>query len=490
MTSRGMKAAFIAVLIAVAAGWMWAAGSAVEGKGFTTDEVWEFDNANVAFSTILSEWFVDTHSFYRLLYRLQLVAGDDPPDLRRLSLIAGAGSVIFIGLLIYEIWGGLAGLLAAGLLAISPLQMATGTEARMYSPFVMLTLASNYFLVRMLMGRSATWMYLYLAANILGIYTHLFGVFNLIFQNIFVIAIFRPVPAGTWRRWAVLQTCAAAAAIPLIAVMVSKASSGFGGWIGEFKGDPGAGDIVNLLRTYIFGYVTFSAEFLSRVPAFKWLVYISATAMLSFAGAALVGSFSRKSRGFPLLAGAFVFLYFAVPVALIFGASAFRKVHLLRYLAAWFPGLYAGAAIGLDRLRPRVVSALLALVIVAALLPHTAETARYEPENWHQIVREVRDNSSEGDLVIFYSNLTYRAFEYHELGSRVAAEKHSVQGLSAGGGDESFRKIAGASRVWVVNSMQWLEDPQGIIQARLESDFTLYGPPSPTKPELILFVRK
>lgn len=117
--------------------------------------------------------------------------GVSPTTVRLLSICFGLLTIPLVYLLGRDIFGRGAGLVGALCFALSPLHIFHDQGIRPYSLMVLLAAASVYALLRASRGQGSVWWVLNLAANILLLWTHLFGVFLLFAEGCFLLVFFR-----------------------------------------------------------------------------------------------------------------------------------------------------------------------------------------------------------------------------------------------------------------------------------------------------------
>lgn len=135
----------------------------------------------------LWRWFrflPEQHPFYYLLLRPWLaVFGESATALRSFSLLCGAAAVPALYVLGSELVNHRTGLVAAGLLALSPFWLFYSQEGRMYTLLVLLVCWSTLLFVRHLRQReqgSRSRLWTYWTVSVLGMYTHFFFGFVLL----------------------------------------------------------------------------------------------------------------------------------------------------------------------------------------------------------------------------------------------------------------------------------------------------------------------
>jgi uncharacterized membrane protein len=103
--------------------------------------------------------------------------------IRSLSLIFGVASVYMI-YLVGNLINKKIGIYAAALLAINPISILYSQEARAYTLLFFTSLLSMYFYIKYLKNDSKSNASLYIISSVLMIYTHVFGIFIILAQNI------------------------------------------------------------------------------------------------------------------------------------------------------------------------------------------------------------------------------------------------------------------------------------------------------------------
>ncbi len=155
------------------------------------DEPFSLYVAKLDPSLIISSCASDVHPplYYLILHYWILVFQDSELAMRLPSVVFSVLAVYVV----YRIGGRLfsreVGLLSALIAGISAFQIAEAQSARMYSLLVLLTLVSMYAFIRLrdetTWGRSLE----YVAVTVALLYTHVYGIFIVVAQNLFVLSI-------------------------------------------------------------------------------------------------------------------------------------------------------------------------------------------------------------------------------------------------------------------------------------------------------------
>ncbi len=150
-------------------------------------------------------------AYFALEYCWAALSGGSVVAMRLLSLALATANILLMYLLASTLYDAVAGLVAALGFALSVTHVYYALEIRPYSLVMFLALISGYSLWRALQEERAHWRALNIAANILLMWTHLFTVFFLFAQGVYLLArcVRRKTP-GRLVRWALWQAPSAA----------------------------------------------------------------------------------------------------------------------------------------------------------------------------------------------------------------------------------------------------------------------------------------
>lgn len=175
----------------------------------------------------LSVYSVHPPLYYMLLH-FWMALGDDLFTIRLLSVLISAGCVALTYVLGRDLAGTAVGLVAAGIMAISPFQILHGQQARMYPLLTFLVLlATITFLRAWRQDKWYHWVGLSVAVAS-GLYTHVYFPFSLLGLNLW--ALFdayqrRQFARGQWAKLIVAQVVAVIAFVPFLPQLFGTASS-------------------------------------------------------------------------------------------------------------------------------------------------------------------------------------------------------------------------------------------------------------------------
>ena len=174
------------------------------------DEGFSIRLSNLNLFHIVEETSRDVHPplYYIILHYWINLFGDSEFSTRFLSVIFGFFAIFMIYKIGSLIFCKDVGVLSSLLLGLSVFHIQYSQEVRSYSLMSLLTLLSFYFFIRLLDKRSLTVLTGYVISSLLLLYTHFFGFFIIIAQNIYFLTLFLLSKNDyklNLRRWILLQ---------------------------------------------------------------------------------------------------------------------------------------------------------------------------------------------------------------------------------------------------------------------------------------------
>jgi hypothetical protein len=407
---------------------------------------------------------------YNILLALWIrIAGISEVAVRFPSAVAGLLAIPLLYLLARKLAGPTTGLVAAGLLAISPYHVWYSQEAKMYSLVVLLALASTFALVRGLEGGGRWWWVAYIGVTTLLFYTHVVSVLVFVGQGLFM--------AVTWRRWASSRrgwlVSAAFLTLPYLPIAL-WALIVVSGRAETWQPDLDFGEVLQVIG------VKFAVN--------RTELEIETRGALLFLALALVGlvALARRATVWAVLLASLTL----VPIVGIYVVSLRNSVFSDRYVIAALPFYLLLVAVGVVWLiRSRwlwpVGVAVLFLVTAYAWVPlrdvNRSELA--QKEDWRSAWADLADRAEPGDPVLVYPGYIETTYEYfaqrdprlqgHPV---VTIPSFKVQWLTEPLMIQMISEQIGDSRrLWVVESPDRApgEDPDQVLRGWLEETGTL-----------------
>jgi mannosyltransferase len=182
----GSKPSVLLLLIAAVGGTLRI--YSLDGRSLWLDEAYTLLFASQSISKIVTNTVETTPPLYYLIVHAWIsLFGTSEWALRSLSVIFGTAAIFFIGLLGMFLYDRRTGMLAALLMAVMVFPLHYAREARAYSLFLSMTLASSYFCLKSLEGGSTRHWLGYLCFTVGLAYTHNYWVFLVFAQNLYVL---------------------------------------------------------------------------------------------------------------------------------------------------------------------------------------------------------------------------------------------------------------------------------------------------------------
>ena len=353
--------------------------------------------------------------FYYMVLHLWVPLFGDSEVLSRLpSVIFGVLSIIFTYSIGRLLFGKRAGLLAALIMAVSFFQIRFSQEARGYTLMVFLALVSGYSLLRMISGWKRRWAAAYILSSALLCYTHYFGLFTILAQNIFCFTLFlRRGRAGGlgFTRWILVQVILGVLYVPgfiLLAGRFASVRESF--WIPAprywyvyyyFKNYAGSVYMLALLA----GFALLAIANSEKLRGIKGLRALIAPAD----EAAPVGEITYGEKIY------FLLLWLAVPVMVPFIISiTFTPIMVSRYAIVASVGLYLLSAAGMSVINKRpVLYAVTAVVILLSAAKLYIYYGGVEKHQWREAIQEIESNAHSGDYVLVYPHFEDVTVKYY-----------------------------------------------------------------------------
>lgn len=326
-----------------------------------------------------------------------------------------------------------AGLVAALCVALSPVHIFRAQEIRHYGPLTLLALVSLYCFLRVLREERLRWWALNILANILVVWTHLFGVLLLFTQGLFLV-LFRWRKARAVLAWVLVHL---ALLIPVLAWVMTKPFEpeniaaiylrpGLRVVFYDLVGD----DIIHMAsqlfasgktwgflpQSYAQPILSMHAWFDKALVAF-FCVCIAWGVWRMIRRKTLEGRGSSENTGAPAFEDYALLLMWLIvpPLTLYVLSNVWRPCYQYRYTVYHSLALYilvGGTVASIRRagLRACAVAALVGLYAyqLTLVLPGPTRT------DWKSVARHIESNGSTDDLVLVEGGRFWRViFEFN-----------------------------------------------------------------------------
>ena len=427
--------------------------------GLTTKSLW-FDETYSVFvaSLPIERLFVvtainDAHPplYYLLLHLWMPVLGDGELAVRALSVLISAAVVPVTWGFGRHLVGSGAALVAAGLVALAPAQVAAGQEARMYGLLTLAALLSWWALWAALAGRRSWTLYAFAVAAML--YSHYYGFFVVMAQAIYLVWVRAPFVA--WRRWIVAGLGVIALLIPWIPALAGHVLSGRAWPV--FRPPLHPVLLADTLASLVVGRPIFDPMGVAPLhPVGVWALAVVGVVVV------LAGVWAARAAG-RRDAAALCLCASVVPLILAFGISFVVHVFAPRYLIFAMPGLalLVGAAVVPPRsgvptwLRVAATAACVVVVTAsAAALVRFYQQPRLDVFDWRKVSATIAAGAQRDDAIAFLPGFARIPVNYYFHGPqlRLALDPRVLDAEGPRGSRMSLlvTALAERSRVWIV----------------------------------------
>ncbi len=381
--------------------------------------------------------------YYVLLHFWVLAFGDSEFSLRFPSVIFGSASIIAVYVLGKLLFNKRAGIVAALIIAVSVFHIQYSQEARAYALMALLSVIFFYSLIKLTAGRRMYYNVLYLVSGILMIYTHYYGLFIIVAQNVFCLTLFlkqRKAGEITIKQWIFLQLILVFSFMPgFMHILKMNAAMQESFWIKE----------PTLILLY-YNMVRYSGSLYLLVlfVLFALVAIIGIRRMSNIPGINKVFKAHEDDNPEPGISSGYrvylLILWFSVPILIPFIYSIVSTpMFVARYALSPILAYYLLASKGIDSLSSRW--AVLVIGIVLLILP-TANLKTYydnvtKPQ-WREVVSEIENSAGYGDVLVLQPGQGYISVKYYQTRDDITIVPLSDK-------FPAFKNL-GNKRVWVV----------------------------------------
>ena len=189
------------------------------------DEAFSITVSNMSLPGIVQAG--DSPLYHFALHYWIALFGTSEVAVRSLSVLFGVLAIPMIYVMGRRLFNEEVGLLAALILAFSTLNVQYSQEARMYSLMVLLALLSMYFFIRFLQRDTIVISVGYVVCTTLLLYTHLYGVFVVVAQNVYLLTLLVASRKRSFqlRDWVLLQAVLLALFAPWVSFLIGTISN-------------------------------------------------------------------------------------------------------------------------------------------------------------------------------------------------------------------------------------------------------------------------
>ena len=335
--------------------------------------------------------------YYSALYLWTALFGQSEFAVRSLSLVFGMASVFMMYVTASLIYSRPIGLIAAFLLATATFHIFYSQETRMYALLTLLALVSFYGLLRLKADQSFAEVLIYGGGTVLMLYTHIFGVFFVLTQNLYylILLLLKSPNRPPLRQWIALQSAIVALYTPWLWVFFAGKDeiAGADFWLQA----PDLQSIVNLFSSFVGSEIGLA---LAAVV----LVSFGLLKIAKMPGRGLVWARIFEREGFLVL-----WLFVPIVVSGLYSLFVQPILHPRYVIAASLPIYILSAAVIYEIASRSRSMTQIAVLIVACLTTYqlyafyddsTRTNVLRKKDDWRSLASYVIDRRSSGERVI------------------------------------------------------------------------------------------
>lgn len=362
-----------------------------------------------------------------LLHYWMVIFGTSESAIRLLSVLFGVLAIPMIYLVGRQLFDKEAGLIAALILALSSFNIFYSQELRMYSLMVLLALLSMYFFLRFLQRSTLASSAGYVLSTTLLVYTHYYGLFVVLAQNIYIVALLLLTARRTFqlRQWVILEAFVVALFAPWIGIFIYR---GRGPGLQLISWVP-----LPTLSDFVTTFVVYAGT------AALLIIFVLLSLIVLFRFTRVTGSFDWKHplksvkayswnvsiinvASFLLL----VVWLFALNVIPFVVSQVTQPIYFTRYAIAGSVASYLLVAGGIRNINGKFVRlGVIAVIIILA----AANLQAYYMSDARGQAREatnlINANAESGDVVLVFPNSMHLIFDYYNNRTDVAVKQIS-----------------------------------------------------------------
>lgn len=432
-----------------------------------TQSLWLDEAINI--NNVVSLNYLELYSQYSL--------GDFHPPLFHLILkfttsIIGASEIatrmpsVFFGVLTVfitykigkQLFENKTALIAATLLATSPLHIYYSQEARMYSLAAFLIVLSVYFFIKLYkQKRLLNWLG-FIIATALTLYTDYLP-YTII--PVFLLAIFiqnKKFHKNSYKNFVPAFLLIFILLIPWLLIFPKQLSVGLAAAAASpaWSSVVGAANLQSLLISFVkftIGRISIDNNFIFAFIFAPIAIYISLLFTLSLL------RISTKRI--------IIWLWFFIPLLLGFIMSFFVPVFAFFRFIFILPAFYLILAAGINVINSKKLFT--PLFFIALLINFVSTTiylfnSKFHRENWRDATEYIISNSTENTIVLFEQGQTIAPFEYYNKGKVMSLG--ALNGFSADPLEirqKLIEPIKGRDKIFLFQYLSGITDPQGLL---------------------------
>ena len=413
---------------------------------------------------------VHTPFYFLLLHYWMGLFGSSEAAIRSLSLIFSFLSILIIYRIGESLFDKKIGLLSSLFMALSTFHIYFAQEARPYALVIFLTLLSMLYFQRHLESNSKRDTLLYIILTSLMFYTHIFGLFIILAQNMFVFSIRTRKPIRELLKWIKVQTILFIVILPWFLIILFRLSDLIGnqsviGWLPA----PSLLYILGTFGEYFGYYYVYPWEglstslpniisIISAIVAFIVLCLV-ANSLIEIRDKRIILPEKNRKKLYMLV----LWLFVPILVPLIISLTI-KPIFWPRFTIIASPAFYILASVGINKINRKHVRIILIAVIISMSMVNAYRLhTDINKEQWREAAGIIQEMSLDNDILVYYQFFTINGpIDYY-----LDTSKYAEIGISDNNFNQTdFSSIASHTNIWLIFShiMERTGTEQAIIE--------------------------
>ena len=440
------------------------------------DEAFSIVRAKLNLSQIFFRPETNPPLYYSILHVWINLFGDSEFSVRFPSVLFGSLSIFMVYKVGNEIFDKDVGILSSLLLGLSVFHIRYSQEARTYSLAVLLTLLSMYFFIKILREKSYKFFFGYILSSTLLIYSHIYGLFIIISQNIYIIALFilsKEIYGFNLKRWILIQILLIILFIPWVNIFITQTFNVLqvGFWTplpslssieASFKTYSGSSTLLFWLFMILSPFSVIKYEKISG--DFSWKNFFRSMELYRWKISLL-----NTDKIFLLL------LWLLTPIILPFTISRLSTpIYHTKYTIVASLAFYLLVSKGISNIPYRCIKIIVVIVIIAFSMVYLQRYyTKINKQQWRDVANYIDKNANKLDMLLFHAGAMNIAFNYYSKRTDLIKRRFPEKG---GKVDEETIKeleptVEGYRRVWIILSHS--KDEKELITKKLTEAYSL-----------------
>jgi len=428
--------------------------------------------------------------YFSILHFWIEIFGDAESSVRSLSTVFGVLSLLMMFKIGTFLFNRNVGILSSLLLALSVFHISYSQEARMYSLMALLTLFSFHFFIKLLKEESTKIPVGFILSTSLLMYSHNYGLFIVMAQNIYFFLVSSASNKTDMRRWLLLQGILFCLYLPWIYILILQVAlvqKNF--WIST----PTVFSIIDSLKEYSGSTYSLVLLLVSVLLSFMTLKRGDSNIDGKDSLTAVTDSSLTKEKlnNIVLLS-----VWLLTPIVVPFIVSLFSQpIYFTRYTISASLAFYLLAAKGIDAMHSRAFKALIIfLIIIASLVNIYGYFNTTHKEQWRDVAGYLAQNTRSDDLILllggkqvfdyYFKNVDVKTKQFpFKFLKKVNEEKMNGEKI-----EEVNSTVRNFNRVWIL--VKGKNDDDGLIRKTLSERHNLLYHKKYIGIEVDLFAKK